>query len=249
MRTSQHGFNRCRWSAHLLPPPSQVIEIESGWLLEVAPHYYKSKELEDSTTKKMPRKQGKSKEELGWRGGRHSGAAPSSSTSSSGALEEEEEEEGTDATVEEEVFKREFVFMRLCLKAADLDQSECRGARRGAWWEKGRTGLVKPGVLAGQQRWCASVSFALGCRSTHRLRSRRFSLAFAKNKLPLGKFSIFKSRVQMYNDSGFSRWDEKKNCQKRGIHSLSCLSRLFVNKTVKTDLFLIVVLLKHLWQH
>ncbi|KAM6910016.1 pre-mRNA-splicing factor ATP-dependent RNA helicase DHX16 [Xenentodon cancila] len=43
----------------------QVIEIESGWLLEVAPHYYKSKELEDSSSKKMPRKQGKAKEELG----------------------------------------------------------------------------------------------------------------------------------------------------------------------------------------
>ncbi|XP_068179262.1 pre-mRNA-splicing factor ATP-dependent RNA helicase DHX16 [Antennarius striatus] len=43
----------------------QVIEIDSSWLLEVAPHYYKSKELEDSSTKKMPRKQGKTKEELG----------------------------------------------------------------------------------------------------------------------------------------------------------------------------------------
>nr|XP_046255997.1 pre-mRNA-splicing factor ATP-dependent RNA helicase DHX16 [Scatophagus argus] len=43
----------------------QVIEIESGWLLEVAPHYYKSKELEDSSSKKMPRKQGKTKDELG----------------------------------------------------------------------------------------------------------------------------------------------------------------------------------------
>uniref|UniRef100_A0A8C7Y886 Pre-mRNA-splicing factor ATP-dependent RNA helicase DHX16 n=1 Tax=Oryzias sinensis TaxID=183150 RepID=A0A8C7Y886_9TELE len=43
----------------------QVIEIESAWLLEVAPHYYKSKELEDSSNKKMPRKQGKAKEELG----------------------------------------------------------------------------------------------------------------------------------------------------------------------------------------
>lgn len=33
----------------------QVIEIESSWLLEVAPHYYKSRELEDSTNKKMPK--------------------------------------------------------------------------------------------------------------------------------------------------------------------------------------------------
>lgn len=47
------------------PVSMQVIEIESGWLLEVAPHYYKSKELEDSSSKKMPRKQGKTKEELG----------------------------------------------------------------------------------------------------------------------------------------------------------------------------------------
>ncbi|CAN0351509.1 unnamed protein product [Lampetra fluviatilis] len=42
----------------------QVIEIESGWLLEVAPHYYKTKELEDST-KKMPKNTGKALEELG----------------------------------------------------------------------------------------------------------------------------------------------------------------------------------------
>lgn len=42
-----------------------MIEIDSGWLLEVAPHYYKSKELEDSSSKKMPRTQGKTKEELG----------------------------------------------------------------------------------------------------------------------------------------------------------------------------------------
>ncbi|KAH8307284.1 hypothetical protein KR044_008936 [Drosophila immigrans] len=37
----------------------QVIEIESKWLLEVAPHYYKSKELEDSTNKKMPKGAGR----------------------------------------------------------------------------------------------------------------------------------------------------------------------------------------------
>ncbi|KAL4646823.1 putative pre-mRNA-splicing factor ATP-dependent RNA helicase DHX16 [Arapaima gigas] len=43
----------------------QVIEIDSSWLLEVAPHYYKNKELEDSSSKKMPRKQGKAREELG----------------------------------------------------------------------------------------------------------------------------------------------------------------------------------------
>lgn len=39
----------------------EVIEIESKWLLEVAPHYYKSKELEDSTNKKMPKVIGRSK--------------------------------------------------------------------------------------------------------------------------------------------------------------------------------------------
>ncbi|KAH8400605.1 hypothetical protein KR222_008380 [Zaprionus bogoriensis] len=38
----------------------QVIEIESKWLLEVAPHYYKAKELEDSTNKKMPKVAGRS---------------------------------------------------------------------------------------------------------------------------------------------------------------------------------------------
>lgn len=38
----------------------QVIEIQSKWLLEVAPHYYKQKELEDSTNKKMPKTIGRS---------------------------------------------------------------------------------------------------------------------------------------------------------------------------------------------
>ncbi|KAH1024155.1 pre-mRNA-splicing factor ATP-dependent RNA helicase DHX16 [Dendroctonus ponderosae] len=38
----------------------QVIEIESKWLLEVAPHYYKPKELEDSTNKKLPKTVGRS---------------------------------------------------------------------------------------------------------------------------------------------------------------------------------------------
>lgn len=39
-----------------------VIEIDNAWLLEVAPHYYKPKELEDSSSKKMPKNQGKSAE-------------------------------------------------------------------------------------------------------------------------------------------------------------------------------------------
>lgn len=43
----------------------QVTEIESKWLLEVAPHYYKQKELEDSTNMKMPKVIGKTRAELG----------------------------------------------------------------------------------------------------------------------------------------------------------------------------------------
>ncbi|XP_030053244.1 pre-mRNA-splicing factor ATP-dependent RNA helicase DHX16 [Microcaecilia unicolor] len=43
----------------------QIIEIDSTWLLEVAPHYYKSKDLEDASSKKMPKKIGKTREELG----------------------------------------------------------------------------------------------------------------------------------------------------------------------------------------
>ncbi|XP_066295564.1 pre-mRNA-splicing factor ATP-dependent RNA helicase DHX16-like [Branchiostoma lanceolatum] len=42
----------------------QVIEIENSWLLEVAPHYYKGKELEDNSGKKMPKTVGKTREEL-----------------------------------------------------------------------------------------------------------------------------------------------------------------------------------------
>ena len=41
----------------------QVIEIDSSWLLEVAPHYYKDRELEDSSAKKMPKKKGITTEE------------------------------------------------------------------------------------------------------------------------------------------------------------------------------------------
>jgi len=39
----------------------QVTEIESKWLLEVAPHYYKPKEIEDSTNKKMPKVTGRAR--------------------------------------------------------------------------------------------------------------------------------------------------------------------------------------------
>lgn len=42
----------------------QVTEIESKWLLEVAPHYYKPRELEDSTNTKMPKVLGKTRAEL-----------------------------------------------------------------------------------------------------------------------------------------------------------------------------------------
>ncbi|XP_068524432.1 pre-mRNA-splicing factor ATP-dependent RNA helicase DHX16 isoform X3 [Anas acuta] len=42
----------------------QVIEIDSAWLLEVAPHYYQAKELEDAGARKMPKKLGKTREEL-----------------------------------------------------------------------------------------------------------------------------------------------------------------------------------------
>lgn len=42
----------------------QVIEIDNAWLLEVAPHYYKQKELEDTSKRKMPKGAGKSREEM-----------------------------------------------------------------------------------------------------------------------------------------------------------------------------------------
>jgi len=42
----------------------QIIEIESPWLLEVAPHYYKAKDIEETKSRKLPKVQGRSKEEL-----------------------------------------------------------------------------------------------------------------------------------------------------------------------------------------
>jgi len=36
----------------------QVLEIEGKWLIEVAPHYYEAKDVEDSTVKKMPKTKG-----------------------------------------------------------------------------------------------------------------------------------------------------------------------------------------------
>lgn len=42
----------------------QMIEIENTWLLEVAPHYYKAKDLDDGSNKKMPKNKGKAREDL-----------------------------------------------------------------------------------------------------------------------------------------------------------------------------------------
>jgi hypothetical protein len=36
----------------------KLFEMENTWLLEVASHYYKAKEIEDSTSHKMPKKMG-----------------------------------------------------------------------------------------------------------------------------------------------------------------------------------------------
>eukprot|EP01038_Epipyxis_sp_PR26KG_P008427 gene8427-11397_t len=40
-----------------------VCPIKGEWLIEIAPHFYKTAEIEDSTTKKMPKKAGKTAEE------------------------------------------------------------------------------------------------------------------------------------------------------------------------------------------
>jgi pre-mRNA-splicing factor ATP-dependent RNA helicase DHX16 len=42
----------------------EVIIIESSWINEVAPHFYKSQDLESMAKKKLPKVQGKSKAEL-----------------------------------------------------------------------------------------------------------------------------------------------------------------------------------------
>uniref|UniRef100_A0A7E4ZXY9 RNA helicase n=1 Tax=Panagrellus redivivus TaxID=6233 RepID=A0A7E4ZXY9_PANRE len=42
----------------------EVIDVDPRWLSKIAPHYYKSNELEDATTKKTARKAGKSAAEL-----------------------------------------------------------------------------------------------------------------------------------------------------------------------------------------
>lgn len=33
----------------------QVIDIKPEWLVEIAPHYYKKKDIEDDVGKKMPK--------------------------------------------------------------------------------------------------------------------------------------------------------------------------------------------------
>lgn len=42
----------------------QIIEIENSWLVEVAPHYYNAKNLEDENSKKMPKNTGKSADQV-----------------------------------------------------------------------------------------------------------------------------------------------------------------------------------------
>ncbi|XP_014668732.1 PREDICTED: putative pre-mRNA-splicing factor ATP-dependent RNA helicase DHX16 isoform X1 [Priapulus caudatus] len=42
----------------------QVVEIENQWLLEAAPHYYKAKDLEDPSGKKMPKNTGKARDDV-----------------------------------------------------------------------------------------------------------------------------------------------------------------------------------------
>ena len=37
----------------------QIVEIKSEWLVEIAPHYYKKKDVEDDSAKKMPKMVGK----------------------------------------------------------------------------------------------------------------------------------------------------------------------------------------------
>lgn len=36
-----------------------IIEIDNKWLLEVAPHYYREKELEDTSSRKLPKGKGR----------------------------------------------------------------------------------------------------------------------------------------------------------------------------------------------
>lgn len=49
---------------HFVLTMLQVVEIENQWLLEVAPHYYKAKDLEDTSLRKMPKSTGKAHEDV-----------------------------------------------------------------------------------------------------------------------------------------------------------------------------------------
>ena len=37
---------------------TQIVEIENHWLVEVAPHYYKARDIQDTGSVKMPKKVG-----------------------------------------------------------------------------------------------------------------------------------------------------------------------------------------------
>ena len=39
-----------------------VAPIKGEWLVEIAPHYYQAKDIEDATNKKMPKNTGKAAE-------------------------------------------------------------------------------------------------------------------------------------------------------------------------------------------
>ena len=40
-----------------------MIEIDNQWLLEVAPHYYKAKDIQDTSNRKMPKGMGATRED------------------------------------------------------------------------------------------------------------------------------------------------------------------------------------------
>uniref|UniRef100_A0A6N2KMH9 Uncharacterized protein n=1 Tax=Salix viminalis TaxID=40686 RepID=A0A6N2KMH9_SALVM len=42
-----------------------VTELKPDWLVEIAPHYYQMKDVEDPGSKKMPRGQGRASSQLG----------------------------------------------------------------------------------------------------------------------------------------------------------------------------------------
>ena len=42
----------------MIPLFLQIVEIENHWLVEVAPHYYKARDIQDTASVKMPKKVG-----------------------------------------------------------------------------------------------------------------------------------------------------------------------------------------------